>query len=176
MYTEEGCQHCRWAIDETGWNYCPECGLPADPLKAFKNVSPPSEASEQKVKTPKEILAKYFLSSWMDTYSEIASTVMEEYASQFTRPSVVTQSAEQAQEIMGILAKCYNKRKIINEFQPMELDIIYEAMQEYSLLERSRALEELRKYANEHYEQHTGIMVIRKVDLESLLEKLKSRQ
>lgn len=37
----------------------------------------------------------------------------------------------------------------------------------------NKGIEDLEKYANLHYETHTGIEVIRKVDLESLIQKLK---
>lgn len=43
------CEYCRWARDEMNWKYCPDCGLPTDPLSAFKKVEiPPSQPSEQK--------------------------------------------------------------------------------------------------------------------------------
>lgn len=43
------CEYCRWARDEMNWKYCPDCGLPTDPLSAFKKVEiSPSQPSEQK--------------------------------------------------------------------------------------------------------------------------------
>lgn len=36
---KEECQYCRWAREELNWNYCPECGLPSDPLKVFRKFS-----------------------------------------------------------------------------------------------------------------------------------------
>lgn len=72
MEREQECQYCRWAREEMDWNYCPECGLPCDPLKAFKQTDPPTITDKmridwmEKMMTPDERFCEIYLAGLRD--------------------------------------------------------------------------------------------------------------
>lgn len=105
----------------------------------------------------------YTLPIWADFYLDI-----NVISSQFTRPSVVTQSAEEI--LMKHIPKdCYWEE--MGNLTNTPKEYVLKAMQEYSLLERSRAIDECKAKLTEVwlYPDDLDLML-------SELEKLKSRQ
>lgn len=132
------------------------CGSNADEARisdwlesASKRLSsPPSEASEQK--TAEQVFESYFPEFKDETMKDFRASggyqlmmsCMKEYASQFTRPSVVTQSEkgdESHRRALKVLEAHLGDRFYeTGNLHDNISNAMHEFAQEYSLLERSR--------------------------------------